>query len=137
MADSTGKNIDCCVCNKPILDNNSCFSMGSEGYRHKKCCVGSKAWKTKYGLSEIGKMMESKSYKPDAGPLTKSAEKNDPIRKAVKEFIGRIKYNSYMDTTNSAHFNWSVQGVINGHMVSYVSGDDKPTAEGLYETVRK
>lgn len=55
----------------------------------------------------------------------------------MKEFIGRIKYNSYMDTTNSAHFNWSVQGVINGHKVSYTSGDDKPTLEELYETVCK
>lgn len=66
----------CCVCDKPINNNNNdCFSMGSDGYRHKKCCVGSKAWTTKYGLSEIGKMMESKHYKPNPGPLTKSAEK--------------------------------------------------------------
>lgn len=132
---SESKITTCCVCDKPIKDSNDCFSMGSEGWRHKKCCVGSKAWESKYGLSKIGELMESKNHK--SINQVKNTEKQDPIRKAVKEFIGRIKYNAYMDTTNSNHFNWSVQGVINGHKVSYTSGDDKPILEELYEIVRK
>lgn len=93
----------CTVCSEPILDNNDCFSMGSNGWRHKRCKAGSAAWIAKYGESEISKSL-SRRTKGSA----KAPKVVDPIRQAVKEFCGREKYMRYMDTVNKTVIEWEI-----------------------------
>lgn len=125
----------CVVCGKPITGPD-CFSMGSEGYRHKKGCgPGTKAWKTKYptGNPEIRRLLEPKAKDGQSKAL---AKKDDPIRQAVKEFCGRIKYMMYMDIVNKNPVSWTVSATINGHELHFCCGDQPLDPEALYKELK-
>lgn len=128
----------CVVCGKPLLDNNDCFSMGSDGYRHKKCKPGSSAWKAKYGESEISKMLAPKKRSGgQSKPGSAASLKADPLRQAIKEFCGRVSYFTYMDTINKSDIKWSVEITVNNITLTHTKGDQPLNPGALYEKFRK
>ena len=116
----------CVVCEKPLLDNNDCFSMGSDGYRHKKCKPGSSAWVAKYGESEISKMLSTKKTRVATSKVA------DPIRQAIKEFCGRDKYMRYMNTVNKFKVGWVLVIEVAGSRLESSDLSIPPDAEDIY-----
>lgn len=125
----------CSVCSKPILSNNDCFDMGTDGLRHRKCGPGSSQWKAKFGdpkgpAALLDKAKEAKA----AARSTKVSQAKDPLRQAIKEFCGRIKYMVFMDSINKTKIEWEVYSQTLG--IKHTSAEPPPDPEKLYEELK-
>lgn len=91
----------CCICNKVLSDNEG-FRMPGGEYRHRECGPGTKGWSKRFGSSDITELLEK-----SAGTTKRTVSK-----KSLKEFVGRVKYNAYMDTKNSTSLGWTIINIL-------------------------
>lgn len=127
------KTINCGVCGKPITEKDP-FPYLEGTYRHRKGCgPGSKLWVEKHGLSEIGATLQGKTKE---APVR---QKDDPLRRAIKEFCGREKYLRYMDSVNKhIDCDWQISAVIGGKKITQSrSGQGVIDPELLYQQLTK
>lgn len=107
----------CTVCSKVVSDNEG-FRMPGGEYRHRECGPGTKAWSKRFGSSDISDMLAAKQR-----------ERKVVTKKSLREFVGRVKYNAYMDTKNKSLLCWSVANVTDNlkcdgvYVYTYVNKD--------------
>lgn len=128
----------CSICGKLIVGND-CFSMGSDGFRHKACGPGSKAWKLKYpvGNVEIRALLDKPhTPKPAPGPLTQKATqtslKLDPIYRDCAAVLARWKYLRYMNTVRILDLGKQLWHGTGGTLFEINLTEEPPTIEVYY-----
>ena len=113
----------CYVCDQPIIDLNAARLISGEKdriWRHDSCAPGSPKWMK----SPVSKNSEFRTYfeeVPEMSPQTKEKKQqkleafkarmaSNGMTPTQKSYLGRVKYNVYMDNVSkkSSRLDWSV-----------------------------